>query len=88
MHHSQSSKPYEIKVDQVGRVVIPVELRKQLGIQTGDEVILEADERGIHIYTRLQALREAQDYFCSLAPADLIMSDELIRQRREEVERD
>lgn len=88
MQQSQISKPYESKVDQVGRVVIPVELRKQLDIHAGDEVIVEADERGIHIYTRLQALREAQDYFCSLAPTNFIMSEELIRERREEAERD
>lgn len=88
MEISQFPKPFESKVDQVGRVVIPAEVRKQLGIQTGDEVIVEADDRGIHIYTRMQALREAQDYYCSLAPSSVIMSKELIRQRRDEAERD
>lgn len=88
MQQSQFPKPYESKVDQVGRVVIPVELRKQLDIHAGDEVIVEADERGIHIYTRLQALREAQDYFCSLVPANVMLSEELMSERREEAERD
>jgi hypothetical protein len=35
-----------------------------------------------------QALAEAQDYFVTLAPPDVLLSDEIIADRRSEHERD
>ena len=38
--------------------------------------------------TQEQAIREAQDFFATLAPPDVLLSEELIRERREEASRE
>ena len=35
------------QIDELGRLVIPVELRKQYGLKTGDAVCFTASENGI-----------------------------------------
>jgi len=45
---------------------------------------LEADGHGIRITTLREAIRQAQHYFASLAPPEVCMSEELLRERREE----
>ncbi len=71
-------------VDPAGRVVIPAESRKRHGIKPGDTVLVENGEHGLRILTQGEALREAQAYFVQLAPADVVLSDELLRDRRAE----
>ena len=37
------------KIDEVGRIVIPAEIRKQLGIETGDDLIFEVEKNRLII---------------------------------------
>ena len=37
------------QIDELGRIVVPKELRGKFGIETGDEVMIECDEKGILI---------------------------------------
>ena len=37
------------QIDELGRVVIPKELRERFGMKSGDEVMIEFDEDGIII---------------------------------------
>lgn len=76
------------KVTDAGRVVIPAEFRKAFGIEEGEEVVFSKDEHGIRITTMREAIRQAQDYFAALAPPEVCLSDELLRDRREEAARD
>ena len=39
------------QIDELGRLVIPVELRKQYDIKTGDMVCITAQNNGILIYS-------------------------------------
>ncbi len=48
------------KLGQNGRIVIPTEYRKKLGLESGDEIVLRFDETGLHLYTPAQALARAQ----------------------------
>jgi AbrB family looped-hinge helix DNA binding protein len=76
------------RVTDAGRVVIPAELRKEFGIEEGEEIVFSKDERGILITTLREAIRQAQDYFASLAPREVRMSDELLNERRVEAARE
>ena len=76
------------RVDDAGRIVIPAATRKQFGIDPGDEVLVKADDRGIHIVTADQAIREAQAFFAPYKKPGELVSDELIRERREEAARE
>ena len=41
-----------------GRIVIPAEFRREIGVDAGDEVILRLVDGEIHILTRSQAIRD------------------------------
>jgi AbrB family looped-hinge helix DNA binding protein len=80
---------YTAKVDQAGRVVIPVEIREKADLQPGATLTITAGPSGrIVLEPTLAVLREAQDYFLSLGPADELWSDEVLAERRLEARRE
>jgi AbrB family looped-hinge helix DNA binding protein len=87
-YSDKSHETYRARVDSAGRVLIPASSRQRLGIGQGDEVLVEVDDRGIHIRTAAQALKEAQDYFATIKKPGESIVDELIRERREEAARE
>ncbi len=80
----QHPRIYRSKVDISGRIVLPAEVRSRQHIQTGDQVVIIEQPDGLQVKTQEQAIREARDFFAKLAPADTLLSEELIRERREE----
>jgi AbrB family looped-hinge helix DNA binding protein len=69
--------------------VIPAEIRAKAHLQPGATVSIMADESGrIVLEPTLAIVREAQDYFRSLGPADELWSDELLAERRVEAQRE
>jgi AbrB family looped-hinge helix DNA binding protein len=76
------------KLGQSGRIVIPTEYRKKLGLKSGDEIIMHLDEAGLHIYTPAQAVARAQALVRCYVPEGRNLSEELISERREEANRE
>jgi antitoxin PrlF len=72
------------KLGKSGRIVIPTEYRKKLGLKSGDEIIMHLDEAGLHLYTPAQAVARAQALVQRYIPEGQSLSDELISERREE----
>lgn len=88
MAHKASAR-YTGKVDRGGRVVIPAEIREKLGVEPGATVTITAGPSGrIILEPRMAVVREAQEYFRSLAPPEEHWSDELIAERRREARRE
>ena len=80
---------HKARVDSTGRVLIPAEVRKRLGMKPGATVTITEGPLGrIVLEPALALLREAQEYFQSLAPASVFWSDELIAERRKEARRE
>ena len=80
---------YKARVDGTGRVLIPAELRKRLGMKPGATVTITEGPSGRIVLEPAEALlREAQEYFRSIAPASALWSDELIAERRKEARRE
>ena len=80
---------YKARVDGAGRVLIPAEIRKRAGLKPGAAVtITEGPSGRIVLEPALALLREAQEYFRSIAPSDALWSDELITERRKEARRE
>ena len=71
------------KLGQGGRVVLPAQFRKALGVETGDDLILSLRDGEVRIFTRQQAIRRAQGMLKHLAPGRSLV-DELIAERRAE----
>ncbi len=67
-----------------GRIVIPASFRKALGLKAGDEVILILDDGEIRILSAQQAISHAQELVRNYIPEGRSLSEELIRERREE----
>ena len=88
MAHKATAR-YKARVDGTGRVLIPAEIRKRAGINSGATVtITEGPSGRIVLEPAMALLHEAQEYFRSIAPSDVLWSDELIAERRKEARRE
>ncbi|WP_414581303.1 AbrB/MazE/SpoVT family DNA-binding domain-containing protein [Scytonema sp. PCC 10023] len=67
-----------------GRVVIPSEYRKQLGLEVGSEVMIGLVNGELRIFTLEQAIKRAQEIVRRYVPQGRSLSDELIAERRQE----
>ena len=68
--------------------MLPSELRKSLGLKTGEELVLTVDENGgMRLTSRRQRLDRLQGMFASIQP-HRSLSEELIRERRREARRE
>jgi AbrB family looped-hinge helix DNA binding protein len=85
---STERQVYNLKVDPLGRIVLPAQTRERLHIAGGDTVIIVEDECGVHLKTRKQLLAEAQAFFATIAPPDVMLSEEILQDRRSATERD
>lgn len=75
------------KIRENGRLVIPAAYRKALGLKTGDEVLLVLEDGEIRVVSARQAIARAQTLLRHYIPKGRSLSEELIRERREEAAR-
>lgn len=72
---------YEIRLGSQGRIVIPADLRAELGAEEGQVYVAHVDERGaLVLRTRQQALRELQQLWAAAGRDSA--TDELLGERR------
>ncbi len=76
------------KVDRHGRIVIPAEYRRALGLREGDPVTVQLDGGELRILTRAQAIRRAQEILAPYLAGKGSLADELIAERRAEAARE
>jgi bifunctional DNA-binding transcriptional regulator/antitoxin component of YhaV-PrlF toxin-antitoxin module len=72
------------KLGEGGRLVIPAEYRKALGVEVGDEVVLMLEEGSLRVLTPREGIRRAQELVRSYIPSGQRLADELIAERRKE----
>lgn len=65
-----------------GRIVVPAELRRALGLDVGDEVILDLGEGQLTMLTLRQAVKRARERVRRYVPEGRLLVDELIAERR------
>ena len=70
------------------RLVIPAELCHEFGLEPGDAIVLEPSVSGITLRPLDKVIQEVQAFFAAAAPADKLLSEELIRDRRAEAARE
>jgi len=70
------------------RVAIPAEMCQEYGLEPGTPVVLEPSGSGIVLRPLDAVIREVQAFFADVAPADVLLSEELSRDRREEAARE
>lgn len=68
---------FRVKVAGNGRMVIPQSIRDELGISSGDTLLLHRDDVGIHLLTADQAVRQAQAIVARHLPPGADLVDDL-----------
>ncbi len=71
-----------VKLGKGGRVVIPVGLRRQMGVAVGDELVLRYRDGHLEILTARQAVHAAQELVKRYTGGKRNLAQELIAERR------
>lgn len=80
---------YSAKLIKGGKIVIPADLRRELGFNEGDRLVFEREGDSLVIKTNAQVLREVQEAFRPYRPKDgRSIVDEFIAERRQEALRE
>jgi AbrB family looped-hinge helix DNA binding protein len=75
-------------INEGGRVLIPVNIRKALNLNIGDELLLKVEEDEIHMIPLSKAVQEAQALIRQYNKDGLKLTDVLSEIRKEDVEND
>lgn len=76
------------KMLEAGRIIIPADARRAMGLEKGDCVVMELNGGELRIVSQKSALRRFQDELMPYAPKNGFVSDELIAERRVEALRE
>ncbi|HLH20803.1 MAG TPA: AbrB/MazE/SpoVT family DNA-binding domain-containing protein [Bryobacteraceae bacterium] len=77
-------KTYALRLEQSGRILLPAELRKKLGLTPGEDVILNVDDDGVTLAgSRLAVVRQIQERLRPYLQGSSVV-DELLAERRAE----
>lgn len=71
-----------------GRLQLPSDIRRELGLADGDQVVMRVIDGELHVRPRRDVLKRIQAMLRPYALADGLVSDELIYDRRTESARD
>ena len=71
-----------------GRLQIPAEIRKELGLKDGDQLTLKVVDGELRILSVHEAIRRAQRMVRQYVPEGVSLVDELIAERRAEAARE
>ncbi len=80
--------PVRVKVTDGGRIVIPAEFRRELGICVGDTVLVRLVDGELQVFTPRQGIKRAQEIVRKYVPEGVSLVDELIAERRAEAARE
>lgn len=78
----------KVKLHENGRVVIPAEFRRALGVAEGGELIFRWEDNELRITTMKQNVERAQRHAKQYVKPGVSLADELIAERREAAKRE
>jgi len=76
------------RVNENGRILIPVAIREQMGVKAGDSLILTLEDGVLRVESYRAIIRKIQEDFKPFRKSGVLASDELIAERREEARRE
>jgi AbrB family looped-hinge helix DNA binding protein len=78
-----AAAPIQVRLGPQGRLVVPVELRRELGLEEGTEMAIRSDGRRLILEPRAEVLRRLRRRFAKV-PDGVSLADELSADRKEE----
>ena len=82
INHVMESKAL---INEGGRILIPIAIRKALNLDIGDEVLLKVEEQEIHVIPLSKAIQQAQDLIRQYNKDKLKLTDVLSALRKEDI---
>jgi len=79
---------HRTRITDGGRLVIPAEFRRKLGLNPGDSVVIDIADGELRVRSLRAAVQRAQALVRRYIPAGVSLSEELIRDRRAEAKRE
>lgn len=76
------------KMGRNGRVVVPVEFRRRLNLQPGDELVVRLEENQLSLIPLRYALAQAQKIVRQYVPEEVSLVEALLEDRRAEADRE
>ncbi|HEU5018820.1 MAG TPA: AbrB/MazE/SpoVT family DNA-binding domain-containing protein [Pseudolabrys sp.] len=76
----------KVRLDEQGRVEIPATIREALSLKAGDPLVASVENDELHLLTMPAAARRAQAIIARFIPENVSLVDELLEDRRREVE--
>jgi AbrB family looped-hinge helix DNA binding protein len=77
-----------VKIIDGGKLVIPAQFRHEMGISTGDTVVVEMSGGELRVRSLPAAIKKAQAIVRKFVPENVNLVDELIADRRAQAERE
>jgi AbrB family looped-hinge helix DNA binding protein len=81
-------QPQRVRIIEGGKLIIPASMRRELGIATGDTVLVDVAEGELRVRSLSKAIERAQAIVRRHVPEGVSLADELIADRRREAERE
>jgi AbrB family looped-hinge helix DNA binding protein len=81
-------KPKRVTLGPGGRMVIPAEFRKTLGVRRGDQLVVDLKDGDLRVRSLDAVVERAQALVRRYVPDDVSLADELIEDRRAEAARE
>ena len=81
---SMTGRPLFLQIKEAGRIVLTAELRAAMGVAEGDTVLAKVSDGELRLYRRDTAIRALQERARQLVAPGTLVSDELIKERRDE----
>lgn len=82
-----ASASTELRIGPQGRIVIPAALRRTLGLEAGDRLVVHAEDGALVLERPDAALRRLQERFAGVRDG-ASLAEELIAERRAEAARE
>ena len=86
MHMASTDTQANVRLGPQGRFVVPAPIRKALGFQPGDSLVVHVDDERLVVEKSDVVERRLRAYFSKFKGRSL--ADELIAERREEAQRE
>ena len=77
-----------VKIINGGKLVIPAQFRREMGIVAGDTVVVEMNDGELRVRSFSSAIKKAQAIVREYIPDSVSLVDELISERRKEADRE
>ena len=81
-------QPQRVRIIEGGKLIIPASMRRELGIATGDTVLVDVADGELRVRSLSKVIAHAQAILRRHVPKGVSLADELIADRRREAERE